>query len=67
VTLQPDTYVRAWDEAARQSPEAEARVRRLGTLTRAPEQEVREPSTDPLETARARDVSWRAVRDLLDR
>lgn len=68
-TLQPDTYVAAWERLARDG-HGEATVRRLGTLSREPVAEIR-PSeagvADPDATIRCRDVSWREVRDLLAR
>lgn len=68
-TLQPDTYVAAWERLAREGP-GEAKVRRVGTLSRDPAAENRSSETgvaDSDATIRCRDVSWREVRDLVAR
>ncbi len=65
--LQPDTYVLAWTRATELDGRGEARVRRVGTLSRTPADAPRpDASLGDANTHRAADISWHAVRDLID-
>jgi hypothetical protein len=65
--LQPETYVLVWKHAAELSGENEAMVRRVGTLSRTPGNAPKpDPALGDADTRRAADISWRAVRDLID-
>lgn len=67
-SLQPDTYVLAWRRAVELDGRGEARIRRVGTLSRTPADAPRPDATlADSDTRRAADISWHAVRDLIAR
>jgi len=65
--LQPDTYVLAWEHAVGLDRTGEAEIRRVGTLSRTPAAAPRpDAKLEDADTRRAEDISWHAVRDLIE-
>jgi hypothetical protein len=66
ISAQPDTYVKAWRRAAEQEGRGEARIRRVGTLSRTPADVPRsDPNLGDAHTQRAANISWHNIRDLI--
>jgi hypothetical protein len=66
ISAQPNTYVTAWRRAVEREGRGEARIRRVGTLSRTPADVPRpDAKLADAQTRRAADISWHSVRDLI--